>query len=229
MRCLLALTAAFVLLPLAQLSAQPPGSPREPSAPTVDLLENDHEFIEIEVTIAEWGTPVAEDLPTDEQLQLEGPRDEVAAQIDKLKQARRLTNVHRLRLVAPNRQTAMIQIGMDQPQVTSSQFGPRGTAVNSISYRSVGTLVRATPRTLHENRIAIDLEISKSGMSPSADAPVLAENDSGRQTKAESMRTLTVKTVAAVVSGHTVVVSGSQQPHQGELVLLSARVRKPPQ
>jgi|GEM_PF-6764005 len=212
----LTLSLAIALLSSASLWAQI-------ATPSIDELANDHQFFEIEVTIAQWTSPGGENRPIEPQLKLEGSREEVAAQITELQKAGSITNVHRVRLMAPDKLPATVQVGMEQPLVTGSQVSPRGVSVNSIQYHSVGTVVRVVPRALQENRIAVDVEVSKSGITTPENAPVLSGNESGRAIKADAKSNLTVRTIACVVSGQTVLVSGSHQPNEGEIVLLSAR------
>ncbi len=228
MRSLLALTLALLLTPATLLAqqretaAQPPEAGRTSDA-SLDTLEDDHDFYELEVIIARWGTPIAEAQRIAEPFKLDGPKGEVLAKIDDLQQANRLTSIERFRLLAPHNQQAMVQIGMEQPRITGTQqFGPRGGQVNSINYSSMGTIVRVKPRSLSDRRIAVDLMVQKSGLVQTPDAPVISQDESRGAIRADTTRTLSVQTIAAVIDGQVVVVSGSQQPGDGEIVLLSA-------
>jgi type II secretory pathway component HofQ len=217
----LTIAAALTLAPSLVL-AQGGLEAREKSRGNVAALEKDQNFVELEITIAEWVAPT-DAKETSDRSKLEGPSDEVAKQIRALQQSGQLSSIQRVRLVSADGFTATAQIGSDHPRVVGTQFSPRGGAVNSIEYRSTGSVISLTPRLIDEGRIAVELEVNKSGLASDADSPVLAENGSGKPTRADSTRTFTLRTIGVARLGETVAVSGWESSKDGCLVLMSAK------
>jgi type II secretory pathway component HofQ len=222
MRSLLTLSVALVLLPAAPLAAQLQ-TPAATGIAKVENLADDQAFFDVEVAIVQWASSKEESKPDVPKPKLEGPREEVAARIAELQKAGQITGVQRVRLQMPEQRPGLVQIGLDQPRVTGAQLSPRGGTVNSIRYQSTGTLVEVVPRAMADSRIAVQLDLARSGIITPPEAPTFVESEAGGGLKADTTRTLTVRTIAVVNDGHTVVVSGSQQPDDGEIVLLSAR------
>jgi hypothetical protein len=186
-------------------------------------LKSDHPFVEIDVTIADWSKPDGEDKSGEQRPSLEGETEEVEKTIATLIASRRFSNVRRVRLLAADGKEAMVQTGAQQPVVTGSQFGGRGMT-RTVNYQNTGTMINALPRIL-DGRVVLDLSVSRSGLSTPSDAPSLGENGPDDASRATTMETVTLKTIAEAPKGQTVLVSGWQNGAEGTVILLSARVR----
>lgn len=187
-------------------------------------MPDDVEFVEVEVTIADWTDAPQEkkdDKPAAE-LRLRDLSQQVADEVTALIRSGELVNVQHFRVITADNQTASIQTGAQTPRVTQSQQGPRGT-VNAVEYRSTGSQVTISTRLLPNDRIAFEFSLSRSNFSPQADGPVLSESPGGGTVKADSLQTLTLRTLALVPNGETALVSGLRDGQQGCLVLLSAK------
>jgi type II secretory pathway component GspD/PulD (secretin) len=150
--------------------------------------------------------------------------------LNDLKDSGRLRSSREMRLVALDGQTARVQNGGDKPQVTGFNQTTFGRS-NTITYRSLGTMVEVHPHIDSKKEIQVQLDYSKSDMEKSNDVPLM-ETPEGKTQFADAISTHQFKTAAKLKSGTAVVVqkdstSGSPAKTSGgqtELIILGGVV-----
>ena len=186
--------------------------------------------VEIELIQAEWSSP-----GTDSAADLSGEADKVAQLVATLEKQGKLSVVQRFRLTTVDEQAASAQLGENRPQVTGvSTAGGRGGfggaanpgMMSSISYRSIGTMLRVTPSVRGGDTVVLDVQFEHSGVATPPNAPVLAEPPMGDKIRAESTTTLQLHSALRIANGQTAVLAGHTANDQRQFVLVTVKVKK---
>jgi hypothetical protein len=133
-----------------------------------------------------------------------GTLSEVRDLISRMKDAGRLQSLREVRLVALDGQSAHLQVGADKPQIIGTNNTNMGR-MNSINYRSVGTLIDVRPRIDTEKHIQVQLDYNASDLAKSEDVP-LSENNDGTSKLASVTFNRQLKTAARFKNGGAAIV-----------------------
>jgi type II secretory pathway component GspD/PulD (secretin) len=144
-----------------------------------------------------------------------GSADGVRALINGLAESGRVRSSRELRLIALAGQQAQVQIGANKPTVTGVAVTSLGRT-NSLTFKSLGTTVRATPYLDVEKRIQIALEYSMSDMEPTNDSPIFETSDGKSKVVAEKEIVHQVQTTAKLKNGAAVMVKCDVYNNTGE-------------
>lgn len=128
-------------------------------------------------------------------------------------------------ILARDRQPAMIQVGQNIPLITSVSYnGLTGNPINSISYTSVGIILRVTPFITADGMVQMIISPETSSLNQNVTVPIAA----GVNAPAIDIRS--ADTVAITPDGQTVVIGGlmasdhssaeSKVPFLGDIPLL---------
>jgi len=153
---------------------------------------------------------------------------EVQTRVAALEQAGRLRAVRRPQVLTLNNHSAQLQLGRNEPMVTStsqSKFGQQ----NSITYREVGLILTVTPRVSSDNVVTAEISLTESRLGPSEEGVTVAEYEKETLRTPQVMHTET-QSVVRLRDGRTVVLSGlSNKGQKGEpeqLILVTAHVMR---
>ena len=107
--------------------------------------------------------------------------------------------------------------------------GGGGTAMQSISYRNVGTSAKVKPEVGADEQVTLDVQVEDSRMRPAEGGATAGGTDEkGAAVRTPEFTTLTVESRLKVRSGHIVLAEGTQTgPKSGQtqaVVLVSARL-----
>jgi type II secretory pathway component GspD/PulD (secretin) len=125
--------------------------------------------------------------------------------IQELRDAGRLRSLRQLRLSALDGQNASAQVGTNKPQVTGSNYSPRGGRANSVTFRQIGTTIEARPSIDSEKRIRVQFEYNMSDLQKSNDVTLVDDGD-GKTLFADEIVTRQFKTTARLRNGTASVI-----------------------
>ncbi len=115
----------------------------------------------------------------------------------------------RAQLATVDGQEAYFQIGRTEPTITGTVTSTlTGGYSNTLTYRNVGTIVKFVPRVGADGRIAMDIDLSASGMGPVGEGKVITMPKSGEPLRAPTIEQMMAQTTLCVPSGQTVVLRG---------------------
>jgi type II secretory pathway component HofQ len=232
--------------PLVQVLAAPAGNALVIGAPSETLdemlqllkhLDRRPRSVAIEIVMAdvpprrgEGGKPAppAKELDTRD---LNGNADDTLAKLRNLQAKGLIGGLKRFRLTAAENQPAALLLGEAQPTTRGVAGGLGGKTIRSITYRNVGTSIKATPRLGEGNKIVLHLHLDDARMRTPEDGVALGVGDNGEPVRAAEIHMDTVDGQVTLASGEAVVVSGVRtQSRSGQhqtLVLVSARLLEP--
>ena len=133
-----------------------------------------------------------------------GTLNEVRDLVSRLKDAGRLQSSREVRFVAFDGQSAFLKVGADKPQIVGINQTNMGR-MNSITYRSTGTVIEARPRIDTEKHIQVQLNYEASELAKADDVPI-SENNDGSSKSASSVVTRQLKTAAKFKNGGAAIV-----------------------
>jgi Bacterial type II and III secretion system protein len=159
-----------------------------------------------------------------------GSLQEVRDLITRIKDAGRLRSSREVRLVALDGQSARLQVGADKPQISGTNQTNMGR-MNSITYRSVGTIIEVRTRIVTEKHIQVQLDYNASDMAK-ADDVALSESNDGTSKAASYVANRQLKTAAKLKNGGAAIlqsdtISGSADksvPGQTVLIILGGSI-----
>jgi len=115
-------------------------------------------------------------------------------------------------VLARNNQPATIQIGQNVPLITNVRYDNFGNAINSISYQSVGIILKVTPFITSDGLVQMIVQPSTSSLDASTSVPIAA----GVNAPVIDIRS--ADTVVITPDGQTIVIGGLMQNGSGETV-----------
>jgi type II secretory pathway component HofQ len=189
------------------------GSPAAVGQATELLAQVDRRprSVELEVTLVD-AVGAGADLPP-------GPLDR--ARLDELVKAG--GSVQRVRLTATDGRPVTTQSGGDKPYAADvGRAGPKGAVQRAVSYRPMGTTLKATPRVGADGTVVVDLSVQDSSARP---APAADE------VGAPAFETASLSTVLVIPPGKAVVAQATRKEGKDGrtvgLVVVTAKVVEP--
>jgi hypothetical protein len=159
-----------------------------------------------------------------------GPVAQVEAKLRALQEKGLLGSVRRLQLTGTEGQPSSVTLGEQKPVTTGVSTTPRGVVSRSISYRMVGTQLKATAHVGAENQIEIDLDLNDARMVPN-ESIALGKDEAGKPVYATEFITSRFTNKLGVVPGQAVAAEGVQtttKAGKGQtLVIVTAKVLDP--
>jgi hypothetical protein len=195
-------------------------------------LDHRPQTVVIEVQVAEVATrkDAGTADSTDKDLDVKGfngPVASVEAKLRALQNKGLLGTVRRLQLTGTEGQPSTVLVGEAKPYTTGLTMTARGVVARSISYRNVGTQLKASARVGPENRIEVDLDLNDSRMVPN-EGLTLGKDEAGKPVYAMEFVTSRLTGKLGVAAGQAVAAEGVQTTTKAgmgqTLVIVSARV-----
>jgi hypothetical protein len=165
---------------------------------------------------------------------LSGSPEDVRGRLEALLREGRIAGLREVELVALENEAASMGSSASKPFVTGAFVSPFGKQSPTISYRSVGTHVGATPRVTAEGKIVLKLYINDSGLGPTspAEGVMLGKDEAGAPIKASEFIESYANTQLTLTPGKLVVIAGvkttSKSGREKTIMIVSARLADTP-
>jgi general secretion pathway protein D len=114
-------------------------------------------------------------------------------------------------VVARNNQPATITVGQSVPLITSVRFDTFGNAINSVTYQSVGIILRVTPFITTEGQVEMILSPETSELVQDRTQWVPISSGPGGVVSAPLINSRSADTVVVTPDGQTVIIGGLMQ------------------
>jgi general secretion pathway protein D len=114
-------------------------------------------------------------------------------------------------VVARNNQPATITVGQSVPLITNVRFDTFGNAINSVTYQSVGIILRVTPFITSEGLVEMILSPETSELVQDRTQWVPISSGPGGQVSAPLINSRSADTVVVTPDGQTVIIGGLMQ------------------
>jgi general secretion pathway protein D len=121
-------------------------------------------------------------------------------------------------VVARNNQPATITVGQSVPLITNVRFDTFGNAINSVTYQSVGIILRVTPFITTEGQVEMILSPETSELVQDRTQWVPISSGPGGQVSAPLINSRSADTVVVTPDGQTVIIGGLMQNGKAESV-----------
>lgn len=119
-------------------------------------------------------------------------------------------------IVARNNQPATINVGQDVPLISNVRFDTFGNQINSVTYRSVGIILRVTPFITAEGLVEMILSPETSELVADRSQWVPISSGTGGTVSAPLINSRSADTVVVTPNGQTVVIGGLMADTKGE-------------
>src|SRR5207302_3278117 len=119
-------------------------------------------------------------------------------------------------IVARNNQPATIAVGQSVPLVTSVRFDNFGNAINSVTYQSVGIILRVTPFITSEGLVEMILQPETSELVADRSQWVPISVGTGGTVSAPLINSRSADTVVVTPDGQTVIIGGLMEDSKAE-------------
>jgi general secretion pathway protein D len=119
-------------------------------------------------------------------------------------------------VVARNNQPATITVGQSVPLITNVRFDTFGNAINSVTYQSVGIILRVTPFITTEGLVEMILSPETSELVQDRTQWVPISSGPGGQVSAPLINSRSADTVIVTPDGQTVIIGGLMQNGKAE-------------
>jgi general secretion pathway protein D len=119
-------------------------------------------------------------------------------------------------VVARNNQPATITVGQSVPLITNVRFDNFGNSINSVTYQSVGIILRVTPFITAEGLVEMILSPETSELVPDRTQWVPISSGPGGVVSAPLINSRSADTVVVTPDGQTVVIGGLMQNAKAE-------------
>lgn len=123
-------------------------------------------------------------------------------------QAGRAKVLSRPSIVARNNQPATITVGQSVPLITSVRFDNFGNAINSVSYQSVGIILRVTPFITSDGLVEMILSPETSELVADRSQWVPISSGASGNVSAPVINSRSADTVVVTPDGQTVIIGG---------------------
>jgi general secretion pathway protein D len=123
-------------------------------------------------------------------------------------QAGRAKVLSRPSIVARNNQPATITVGQSVPLITSVRFDNFGNAINSVSYQSVGIILRVTPFITSDGLVEMILSPETSELVADRSQWVPISSGTAGTVSAPVINSRSADTVIVTPDGQTVIIGG---------------------
>lgn len=121
-------------------------------------------------------------------------------------------------IVARNNQPATINVGQDVPLISNVRFDTFGNQINSVTYRSVGIILRVTPFITAEGLVEMILSPETSELVADRSQWVPISSGIGGTVSAPLINSRSADTVVVTPDGQTVVIGGLMADTKAETV-----------
>jgi len=128
-----------------------------------------------------------------------------------LAQAGKLEILSRPSILARNSQPATITVGQSVPLITNVRYDTLGQAVNSVSYQSVGIILRVTPFITSDRMVEMIINPEISELADKSQWVPIATSTSGGSVSAPVINSRSADTVVVTPDGQAVVIGGLMQ------------------
>ncbi len=119
-------------------------------------------------------------------------------------------------VVARNNQPATITIGQSVPLITAVRFDNFGNAINSVSYQSVGIILRVTPFITSNGLVEMILSPEQSELVSDRSQWVAISSGPGGTVTAPLINSRSADTVVVTPDGQTVIIGGLMEDSKAE-------------
>jgi general secretion pathway protein D len=119
-------------------------------------------------------------------------------------------------IVARNNQPATITVGQSVPLITSVRFDNFGNAINSVTYQSVGIILRVTPFITSEGFVEMILSPETSELVADRTQWVPISSGPGGTVSAPLINSRSADTVVVTPDGQTVIIGGLMENAKAE-------------
>jgi type II secretory pathway component GspD/PulD (secretin) len=179
---------------------------------TLDQLDRRPRLVAVQVFVVELPTKKADDKDKrPDEKAFSGAIDEVVARLDAMMKKGEATGVKRIQLTTLEGQAGSLMLGENKPYA----MGP-----NQITYRNVGTQVKATPQVTADGSVTLEVSVQDS-----------SGRDSTTVTGATDFIQTTLTSKISVASGEAALARDAKvtsKEAQGEtLIVVGARVIEP--
>lgn len=121
-------------------------------------------------------------------------------------------------VIARNNQPATITVGQSVPLITSVRFDNFGNAINSVTYQSVGIILRVTPFITAEGLVEMILSPETSELVPDRTQWVPISSGPGGTVSAPLINSRSADTVVVTPDGQTVIIGGLMENAKAQSV-----------
>jgi general secretion pathway protein D len=111
-------------------------------------------------------------------------------------------------IVARNNQPATITVGQSVPLITNVRFDNFGNAINSVTYQSVGIILRVTPFITSDGLVEMILSPETSELVADRSQWVPISSGTGGTVSAPLINSRSADTVVVTPNGQTVIIGG---------------------
>jgi len=119
-------------------------------------------------------------------------------------------------IIARNSQPATITVGQSVPLITNVRFDTFGNAINSVSYTSVGIILRVTPFITSEGMVEMIVAPETSELVADRSQWVPLSSGSSGTVSAPLINSRSADTVVVTPDGQTVIIGGLMQDSKAE-------------
>src|SRR5438477_12210557 len=119
-------------------------------------------------------------------------------------------------ILARNNQPATITVGQSVPLITAVRYDTLGNAINSISYQSVGIILRVTPFITSEGLVEMILSPETSELVADRSQWVPISSGPGGTVSAPLINTRSADTVVVTPNGQTVIIGGLMEDSKAD-------------
>jgi hypothetical protein len=159
-----------------------------------------------------------------------GPAADVLAKLRARQGKGQIGTLRRLQFTLVEGRPSSVLLGEQKPFATSVNITAAGRVSKAITYRTVGTQLRATAHVSPEKKVEIDLDLNESGMVPDK-AIVLGKDETGAPIYAMDLVTSRLAGKVNVASGQAIaaesVQTTSKSNKEQSLVIVTARIVDP--
>jgi general secretion pathway protein D len=121
-------------------------------------------------------------------------------------------------IVARNNQPATITVGQSVPLVTNVRFDNFGNAINSVTYQSVGIILRVTPFITSDGLVEMILSPETSELVADRSQWVPISSGVGGTVSAPLINSRSADTVVVTPDGQTVIIGGLMENSKADTV-----------
>src|SRR5438477_3658666 len=114
-------------------------------------------------------------------------------------------------ILARNNQPATITVGQSVPLITAVRFDTFGNAINSVTYQSVGIILRVTPFITAEGLVEMILSPETSELVQDRTQWVPISSGPGGTVSAPLINSRSADTVVVTPDGQTIIIGGLMQ------------------
>jgi type II secretory pathway component GspD/PulD (secretin) len=196
---------------------------------TLEQLDRRPQSIAVEVFVVELPATNADDEhPRTDEKDFTGTIANVVDRLVAMQKRGQVAGFKQIQLTTLEGQLGTLMLGESKPFVTSSVVTATGLARRSITYRSLGTQIKVTPRVGADETVTLDLSVQNSRSRASATATV-GKDEKGNAIPATEFVQTNLATTVSVASGQAALAKNAKgTSKEGEtLIVVGARVVEP--